>query len=252
MKKIYFSLVSSIHPGFFRNEMIMLDIYNDKYHIFNQKTSELIANILNHGISFENGNFFLCVDQNQINVSRLIKIMLDNSIFLISQDPCPIIEIKSLNMGLSELEWRLPEIFRKKRFSNTQIMKSFWILTKIYIMLRGKNGLYKLISLIKTKAEFNLKNFTVPEKDLLQDLSNSISTAAKFFPKSIKCLEWGICFILMALNYGWKCNICIGVQNYPFLSHAWVECDQEVLFDNKDLPLHLCVLLREPFIMSKV
>ncbi len=53
-------------------------------------------------------------------------------------------------------------------------------------------------------------------------------------------------FVLLALRRRWKCNLEIGIQNYPF-ADAWVECDGKVVMDSQDLRTGLAIILNEPF-----
>jgi hypothetical protein len=39
----------------------------------------------------------------------------------------------------------------------------------------------------------------------------------------------------------------VGVQNYPFMAHAWIEVEDEVIGDDLNLKKNLAVILKEPF-----
>jgi len=44
----------------------------------------------------------------------------------------------------------------------------------------------------------------------------------------------------------------IGVQNLPFVAHAWVKANDEVIADTPSLPETLSVILLEPFVKGEI
>ena len=117
-----------------------------------------------------------------------------------------------------------------------------------YIKIRG---FYPTIQLIKRDCK-NPSNYIIPHDKELKDLANILNKACLFYPTRTKCLEWAITFVLLALKRKWKCNLEIGVQNYPFLAHAWVECGGKVIMDSQDLREELAIILNEPFRQLKI
>jgi hypothetical protein len=112
-------------------------------------------------------------------------------------------------------------------------------------------GLYPTIQLIK-KSRKNKIQYLIPTEEELHDLARIVNTACFLHPSRIKCLEWAMTFVLLALKQGWKCNLEIGVQNYPFFAHAWVECDGKVVMDSQYLREDLAIILNEPFRRLKI
>ena len=117
-----------------------------------------------------------------------------------------------------------------------------------YIKMRG---FYSTIQLIKKSYNLDL-TYVVPSEEELRDLATIVNKACFIYPTRIKCLEWGITFVLLALKRKWKCNLEIGVQNYPFFAHAWVECDGKIVTDSQDLREGLAIILNEPFRRLKI
>lgn len=107
-------------------------------------------------------------------------------------------------------------------------------------------GFYSTIQLIKRCRE-SQSNYIIPPMEDLRKLANIVNKACLIHPTRTKCLEWAMTFVLLALKRKWKCNLEIGVQNYPFFAHAWVECDGKVVMDSQDLREGLAIILNEPF-----
>jgi hypothetical protein len=151
--------------------------------------------------------------------------------------------------GVSNVDWRLP-LENKKVPLNFSVLRTFMTLLKVnfYIKIRG---FYSTIQLIK-KSRKGQSNYIIPQDEDLRDLANIVNKACLIYPTRIKCLEWAITFILLALKQKWKCNLEIGIQNYPFFAHAWVECDGKVVMDSQDLREGLAIILNEPFRKLKI
>ena len=68
-----------------------------------------------------------------------------------------------------------------------------------------------------------------------------------FFPIKVKCLEWSVVFAILAFEKNWRCNLEVGVQNMPFMAHAWVNANGKVIADDIEIPERLSIILSEPF-----
>ena len=104
----------------------------------------------------------------------------------------------------------------------------------------------KTINLLK-KSKLKHSNYQIPPNKDLFNLTSIVNNACFLYPVRTKCLEWSITFVLLALGKGWKCNVEIGVQNYPFFAHAWPECDGNVVGDSQHLRENMAIILNEPF-----
>ncbi|MBS0186334.1 MAG: lasso peptide biosynthesis B2 protein, partial [Proteobacteria bacterium] len=154
------------------------------------------------------------------------------------------IDRKITSDGVSNVDWRLP-LEAQKVPVNFHVLKALTTLIKVnfYIKVRG---LHTTLQLIK-KSKKSYLNYIIPQEEELKDLANILNKACLMYPTRTKCLEWAMTFVLLALKKRWKCNLEIGVQNYPFFAHAWVECDGKVVLDSEDLRNGLAIILNEPF-----
>ena len=109
-----------------------------------------------------------------------------------------------------------------------------------------KKGVYPLIKTIKKAREKN-NSFLKKDAKTFNPLVAALNRACLYFPFQTKCLEWATALTLMALKRKWRCNLEIGVQNFPFAAHAWVKTYDGIVADQKELPEQLSVILSEPF-----
>lgn len=264
-----YHLSDHIYVTQFRDELILLDAKKDKYTICFKDFSELMLWTL--GItsppskvdlrkSFKNNaralpesfSQFPAESTSQINLSKvsakkpaIIQNLLDDGILEQKESPYPFyIDQKPHSEGVSNVDWRLPLENKKVRI-NHHVLSALWTLIKVNNYIKFK-GFYPTIQLIQ-RSKDPQTTYIIPSDEELRDLANIVNKACLLYPSRTKCLEWAITFVLMALKRKWKCNLEIGVQNYPFFAHAWVECDGKVVMDSSDLRTGLGIILNEPF-----
>ena len=240
-ESMYYHLRDHIYITQFRDELILLDTKIDKYTICFKEFSELLNEILENNTA--------SLSQSSQNLAFTQK-LLDDNVIEGTHSSYPFqIDKKIKSDGVSNVDWRLP-LENKKISLNIQVLKALFTLIKVnlYIKIRG---LYPTIQLIK-KSRKNQVQYLIPTEEELNDLARIVNTACFLHPTRIKCLEWAMTFVLLALKRRWKCNLEIGVQNYPFFAHAWVECDGKVVMDSQYLREDLAIILNEPFRRLKI
>lgn len=236
---MYYHLRDHIYITHFRNELILLDTKEDRYTVCFMQFSESMSSILQN-------NNAPTSPQNQPYIQNL----LNNKIIERKKSPYPYyIDKKLRSDGVSNVDWRLPLENKQINF-NVQVFNALFALIKVNFYMKFR-GLYSTIQLIKKSRKSQL-NYIVPQDADLKDLANVVNKACLTYPTRTKCLEWAMTFVLLALKRRWKCNLEIGVQNYPFFAHAWVECDGKVVLDSQDLRTGLAIILNEPFRRLKI
>ncbi len=237
----------------FRDELILLDTKKDKYMICFKQFSDVLISILKKDNASPNDQTVsTSVFEFQHSSQELtyIQKLLDDGVLKKKKLPYPFyIDQKPNSDGVSNVDWRLP-LENKNVGINFDVVKAFLTLIKVnfYIKMRG---LYLTIQLIKKTREKHSR-YIIPQDEDLKDLANVVNKACLMYPNRTKCLEWAMTFVLLALKRKWKCNLEIGVQNYPFMAHAWVECDGKVVMDSQDLRDGLGIILNEPFRKLKI
>ena len=244
---MYYHLRDSIYLTQFRGDVIILDTKRDKYTICFKQFSDLLMNILDGKPSVSQEELFSVSSNPQFSLQAPTDIqkLIDSSILEEKNTLYPFhIDRKPDSEGVSNVDWRLP-LENKKVNLNVQVLKAFITLLRVNFYITVK-GFYSTIQLLK-KCRQGHSNYLTPQDEDLKNLANIVNKACLIYPTRTKCLEWAITFVLLALKRKWKCNLEIGVQNYPFFAHAWVECDGKVVMDSQDLREGLAIILNEPF-----
>lgn len=237
---MYYGLCNHIYLTQFRDEVIILNTIKDRYTICSPQFSLLLSNLLNAKL--------LNLKQDDINkydYFNNIKKLLDDNIIEKIDAPYPFyIDYKPESEGVSNVDWVLP-LESKKINLSMSVLQAFITLVKVNLYIKFK-GFYATIQLIKKSCNTQL-NYFIPKESELENLAHIVNQACLIFPTRTKCLEWVITYVLLALKQKWRCNLEIGVQNYPFFAHAWVECNDKVVMDSQDLRKGLAIILNEPF-----
>lgn len=101
---------------------------------------------------------------------------------------------------------------------------------------------WKLIQLDRSlrKADFaNLRDRVrsypraqgAPDPDALERVCRAIDTACIWYWKEVRCLQRSAATVCLLKNAGVPAQMIIGVQQMPFLAHAWVEVNGRVVND---------------------
>jgi hypothetical protein len=259
----YYHLTSHIYVTQFKDELILLDIKKDKYMICFPEVAYTLERTL---IGFNDTNYSKSHEsklnirdktrrrttseeyallENEYDISSTIQNLIRDNILRESDTPFSYyIDLKPNSNGMSNVDWGLP-IHSKPAKLDLEVLSALLTLIKVNFYIRVR-GFYSTIQLI-TRSCKRGKKYTTPNLAELENLANIVNKACLIYPTRTKCLEWAITFVLLALKRGWKCNLEIGVQNYPFMAHAWVECNGKVVMDDQDLRNHMGVILNEPF-----
>ena len=63
--------------------------------------------------------------------------------------------------------------------------------------------------------------------------------AQKLYIKHVKCLHSGAACVLFLRAAGWPACLILGVQQQPFVAHAWVELDTAVVTGTQDRDMYV-------------
>lgn len=246
---VYLSLSDHTRVTFFKEQAIILDLRKDKYYVLNEQLSQLLLKGLTKGLFFENNAYSLTSDNSDpISLNKFIQKLFSDNILnkenSLSLTPTYFVKEEEKS-GLENIDWRLPTSGVTISLFDRKVLRCFLTLLKVRFYIKFL-GFYSLIKMIKRKKP-NDELLIQPSSKELKNLSDSLNKACLLFPRKIKCLEWAISFVLVSLSLKWHCNLVIGVQNFPFIAHAWVEHNGVVMFDDKLLTSHLSIILAEPF-----
>lgn len=232
----YYSFYEHVYITQFRDEVILLDTKEDKYTICSQSFASTLLKIVHNKELIESDKDIL---QTLISAKIIYPQKTAYSFY---------IDCKADSLGVSNIDWLLP--LNEQKVSLGPIVIALLRLIQVNSCIKF-GGLYKTIRLIKKARKKNVE-YIIPSDLELQQLTSIVNKACLIYPSRTKCLEWAITYVLLALQKGWKCNLEIGVQNYPFMAHAWVECNGKVVMDSQNLRKGLGIILNEPFRREKL
>lgn len=233
----YYSVCEHIYITQFRDQVILLDTRKDKYIVCSQSFANTLLKVVQNNKEL--------TESDRDNLQQLInaKIVQRQSTPYSFYTDC-----KFGSVGVSNIDWRLP-LNEQEVSLGYPVVIALLRLIQINFYIKFL-GFHRAIQLIKRTCKKNIE-YIIPRDAELKQLASIVNKACLIYPSRTKCLEWAMTYILLALQKGWKCNLEIGVQNYPFMAHAWVECNGNVVMDSKNLRNGLGIILNEPFRRGK-
>ena len=146
--------------------------------------------------------------------------------------------------GIANIDWKLQYNPVVKKCKHRYFFDAYITLFKMHRLLE-KKGLSGVLSNLYAH-DLYYSEYRKPSNDELHNLALALNKASFYFSKSVRCLLWSATFVSLALKRKWQCRFVIGAQNYPFISHAWVETWHGVLEDNQNLPKKMAIIVKAP------
>lgn len=252
----YFILEENFKIAFFNQNAILLDLKNDRFVLVDSEYTKMLKDVLSSSFI---KNDFGYTPNNQVDIDHeyigslnsVLNELRAAGIITKADHKASNATQNYESAGVANLEWRLP----RDESVKTTIMQFIYIYYELlvtYFTLKffGIKGLInKAVTLHKRQdsQQVNINAFAV-----LSQLATYLNQTCAFLPFQTKCLEWAATYQRLAANHGIQCELIIGVQTFPFMSHAWVEYDKTVISDNENLPNELAVILRAPNISQNL
>jgi len=250
---MYVHFNNHIYVTFFRDEAILLDLKDDCYQIYPESSALMLKKLFSKKFSKNNSQHKIKIENDSSDFSDFVHTLLINKIikenFMLNPYPYQIDKNHSIE-GVPNIDWKLPLNYTPVSYIRKNRLKSLLTLSYIHTTIKFR-GFYSAIQLLKSTHKKSLQ-YKIPSQKSIQALIQSVNSACMLFPIRTKCLEWSLTVALLALKQNWKFNLVTGVQNYPFLAHAWVECNDQVIGDMQELRTNMARILVEPFRPCKI
>lgn len=245
MDRKYIWFKQHIYVAFFGTQAILLDLKKDFYYLLTPTYAAIVKDLLKGKLFFEKDSF-ISSSGKQPDKTTTTFIQTVQSLTTIHSTIYPyyLFEQKETK-GISNIDWRLPLEGVNLSVQKGLILEALTTLVKIHSLM-ALGGFNWIINLIKKSKDPN-KVYFIPKPEKIQIIVDALNAACLLFPKRSKCLEWSISLVLLALKRQWHCNLNIGVQFCPFLAHAWVETNGNIIADSDELPKKMSIILQEPF-----
>ncbi len=238
--KLYLNLHSDFYIAFNGNKVFVLDIKKDQFISIDNQFNNFIYKYF-----VEKQNYIS--DNNNYYESKNLNILINKGIICSKFFPYPekkFVDSKKSYNSINNIDWNIPSDEIMENFSFSGFQKEWLTIFNIVFTLKVK-GFSAIIQKIKNQNQ-KAKNI-IHDTNKLKIIAKNITQASFYFPKQIKCLEWAASVVLFALKNGVYAKLIIGIQTYPFISHAWVEdINKKVIFDDPKIANSLSRILIEP------
>lgn len=216
------------HSVMVDDELIIFDEKNDAFYF----------------LSKDDTKYVMCKDVNSLlplpeSVHDLIRMGVIQS----GEEGICAASYASKNFGFDEYEWSYARECISKSKLKISLM-AFSILTlllvKALLFTFGFGFILKLVKKSKKHSRCRIDDSSKCSRANL--ISNHVKISSKFLPFRFQCLEHALVTFFICWVLKVDVNIKIGIQTYNFLSHAWIECEDEVVGDNQELRNKLIVI----------
>ncbi|HEY0210786.1 lasso peptide biosynthesis B2 protein [Acerihabitans sp.] len=225
---IIFSL--HIHHVIIDNEFIIFDTNKCEYILLNTFRSGILLDV------FSQPN--LLSDQDEF-----IDFLFINNI--IEKSPLK----QSLNhylgsiIGIDNYEWRLNRHYQCKHLTMINYCTAVLMLSKVKMLL-SLFGLGYLLKSLHNKKKKSMGIFSTMSYDKALVFNAALRHVSVFLPFKTECLEHSLALFSLLIKIDRNITLNIGVQNYTFLAHAWIEMDNRIIGDNHELNKKLAIIFK--------
>jgi hypothetical protein len=214
-----YAFKTSFRAASFNSDVVVLDLSTDRFHILNEVTSER----LNSALRGEN--------------APLAEALQSAGYIELSEAPTCI--PPHVPMGMFEVRWMMPIVDAaptwKERFEAAiEVLKTNRDLkhASMHDVFRGIRRAQSASVLETQDRGFKLNA-----------LIAALNKAFALDRTGNKCLAYSYSLVRLLRRAGISATLVIGVRTKPFVSHAWVECDDEVIGDDRCLRAKLSVIM---------
>ncbi|MCL2646655.1 MAG: lasso peptide biosynthesis B2 protein [Phycisphaerales bacterium] len=237
---MYLHINKYIYCVYFNDSLIVLNLKKNQYLVLPESYAEIMHIVLDHEYGqYDKGG-------SPDDFDAIVEELQNMGIFSRQKygERCDYTLVKKgCSAGAPNVDWRMRKADGSIVLSRSDTFKAYLYLLKVYFILKVF-GFYSLIKSIKKSGKTGVNEVDAGKFD---KLVAALNRACFYFPTRVKCLEWSAALVFMGLKRGLKCNIEIGVQNLPFVAHAWVRAGGSVVADDESLPENLSVILSEPY-----
>jgi len=250
---MYFHLHKHIYLTIYNGSFIVLDLFKDQYITLSKNDSTVLDFALGIQFKLAKGTHKLYPSQANISlpnnfdksIKTLKKYEILDSKYYTYPYKISFTQKKDYSSGISDVRWGVLQKNLDLSVPVILIIEAYIALLKISLMLKIR-GIAYLIENIKNRPK-DRSLYAPKDENSFKFLVVALNKAWFLFPQRIACLEWSSALVLMALRRKWQCNLIIGVQNFPFYAHAWVESGGKIIAESPEFPQKMSIILSEPF-----
>jgi len=219
----------NIHHVLIDNEFILFEDNEGLYILLDEKRSRDLLDIFSNKISKNN--------------STTLNYLINNGIVTIFIHEQRLNHYRSEDLGVDNYEWRLNKNYQKQKINALQYISALFMLIKVKMCL----SFFGLGFMLKSLAQRKSRNKIPSARTKINDsaaINYALRKVAPFMPFKTECLEHSLALFQLLISREQTTTFNIGVQNYSFLAHAWVEIDDVIIGDNLELKQKLAIIYR--------
>ncbi|MEN4834132.1 lasso peptide biosynthesis B2 protein [Pantoea vagans] len=197
----------------YNNDVVILDIYNDKFSFIEDAVTEYSSFQLDHDAAV------LLKSQFNLTTQSFVSGLNNDDYF--------------------DVRWIKPESTNKNPRHSQKALTLLFLYKLISCI--NKEG-FKYIIRGKNRLEIS-RRMNCNIDDAIDSTFTKINSVFNYFDLKNPCLVYSYAASLLLAKQGYDSKVVVGVRTRPFISHAWLEVDGLVVGDDKDLRDKLSVIL---------
>ncbi|MCQ6260221.1 lasso peptide biosynthesis B2 protein [Pseudomonas sp. Q11] len=220
---------SAVKAAIYNGKIVVLDEISNSFVFFDEVQSNSILSVLGK-------RFSELSEEESSSVNDLISHGL---ICIAGKTTAKNFQDIITSKGAFECDWALGD----SKTSLSSFRPRYFMRAIILLLLAKRcSNKGKLHGLFQTLRSSPFDDMVADDKELTVIVSN-VNLAILFLWRKTKCLEFAYTVARIAFIHKIKCRFVVGVQTHPFISHAWVEGENGVVFDRKELPEELAKIV---------
>ncbi len=108
------------------------------------------------------------------------------------------------------------------------LLESYWCLLSIALAMHGRNGMQALHNAIRAQSVIPPADGTPCDPDTL---FRAMDLACVFYLHRVLCLQRAAATTMLLRRHGASAEMIVGIKQFPFRSHAWVEVEDSIAND---------------------
>jgi hypothetical protein len=229
-----------IHAVSYNNQVIILDMKSDKYYFLQPDTiPDIMLCLATEFSSLQELYDGKLPSKTSQNIKLLSKLGIIKPQKIKPSSLKPFLNEIKFSKGSTNLNWYMENNINESQTTTNKLL----IIKSIYYFayLSFKIKFFSLYDAIRYVSNYDAKRKGCHPHSI-ENIIKAINTALLIFPLKSKCLLWSMVTTIMLRLHNIKAHFNIGVQNMPFMAHAWVEVDGKIIADSYDIPAAMAVI----------
>ena len=108
------------------------------------------------------------------------------------------------------------------------ILESYWHLLQVAMIMNSRNSMKALHHVVSNQP---ISQRVHRKRRELSTLCRAMNLSCVFYFHRVLCLQRAAATTLLLRRHGIAAEMIVGVKQFPFRSHAWVEVENDIVND---------------------